>query len=212
MELNSQPSNQKPFQLAEGIQAPNLEGISEGWDEHKSEQGYYVTRINVSCEHISSYFLRLISQIEEPGFFVIELPASETEESTLRKTKMDPFHVNVYYRDGITLPYAEQLFKRYERLLVNDGMVNFGFGNPNGQEVFVGGFKLFVIYSSRPEEFREALSNLRVPQRTELKTLMDNFGEETPGKRSVLHEDPDIWTMLDELKTMGFYLAETRDN
>jgi hypothetical protein len=89
------------FRLPTGIIVADLSGIEEGYDEKKRDDKLYTFRINISCENIAQYFLFFTSQMGEPGFFLIELPATESEEKKLRMKDTDSFYKHIYYLDGI---------------------------------------------------------------------------------------------------------------
>lgn len=138
---------------------------------------------------------------------------NESEELKLRNNETDPFHKAVYYLDGIDFKRAETVFRSHECLLVHDGMVNFGFGSYKGHdEVYVGGYKIFEIYADSPEKYRYKLAELGIPQTKDLRTVWDNFDKDSPGRRNVLSEKPTIWDMLEQMKSEGFYRAETRED
>lgn len=213
MEASTLKSNNSGFQLAEGIEVSSLEGISEGYSEDQTEEGYHLFTVNVSAENIPTYFLALSQMVGEPAYFVVEVPVDEAEEQQLRQDETDPFHKAVYYLDGIDYKQAEAIFRSHQRLFVHDGMVNFGFGSQQGyDEVFVGEYKIFTIFADSPEKYRKTLAQLGVPFRPELRTVWDNFTQDTPGRRSVLREKPTIWDMLEQMKLEGFYYAETRED
>jgi hypothetical protein len=196
-------SKKSDFKLPDGVQVSKLSGIHEGYSERQKEKGFYVFTVNVSAENISNYFLKLSALVEEPAFFLLELGLNET----------DPFHKAVYYLDGIDFKKAETVFRSHERLLVHDGMVNFGFGSHNGHdEVYVGGYKIFEIYADSPEKYRCKLAELGIPQTENFRTVLDNFDKDSPGRRNALSEKPTIWDMLEQMKSEGFYRAETRED
>jgi hypothetical protein len=197
------------FKLPDGVNVTDLSGIAEGYDESMNDQRY-TFRINVSAENIAKYFIYMISQMGQPGFFVVELPVTEHEEKELRKDKTYPFHNHVYYLDNISTAKAKEIFKKYERLFVHDGSVNFGFGAA-GDEVFVDLYKVFMIFTADRVKYRKVLRNLNIPSKKHLKTVWDSFSQNSPGHLKTLSEKPSIWDMLDELKGIGFYLAETRE-
>ncbi len=200
------------FKLPEGVKVADLTGIEEGYDETKTNDNYYLVRINVSAGNIASYFLRLISALDDPGFFVVELPVSKKEEADLRKKDSDPCHKHVYYLDGITRQDAADIFEDYRDIFVNDGMVNFGFGSITHEEVYVGAYKIFDVYTPEPEKFRDILMEMGVPQSGSLRTVKDNISQENPGERCAMASHPNVSDMLSEVMEMGFYLADTRED
>jgi len=197
------------FNLPDGVNVTDLSGIEEGYDERMKGQSY-IFEINVSSENIAKYFIYLISQVGQPGFFIVELPVTEDEEEELRKDNTYPFYNRVYYLDDISTAKVKEIFNKYERLFVHDGMVKFGFGAV-GDEVFVDAYKIFSVFTTDPGKYRKALRDLNIPCKKHLKTVWDNFSENSPGELKALSEEPSVWDMLDELKEIGFYWFETRE-
>lgn len=204
--------NTKQFGTAVGVVVPDLSGIQEGFDESIEENGYTLMHVNVSAEHIAPYFLRLMDEIEEPGFFIVEVPATEAEEKDRRKKPTSPFHKRVYYLDGISKERATRFFEEYRELFVNDGMCNFGFGSLSHEELFVGAFKIFEIFTPTPEKFRTTLWALDIAKQEHLRTIWDNTTAEAPARREALIAKPSIWNLLAELEHLGFYLADVRED
>jgi hypothetical protein len=92
-------------------------------------------------------------------------------------------------------------------------MLNFGFGSLRGHdEVFVGDYKVFEIYADAPDKYRRALKDLGIPWNRELRTVWQNITQTSPGRRTALKEETNIWDMLDQLKRIGLYRAETRED
>ncbi len=203
---------QYDFRLPSGIEIDDISGISEGYSEYFSEKGFHSFKINVSSEKIADCFKMLVDSVEEPGFFIIEVGVSESDENKLRKRQSDPFHKYVYYLDGISVKTAKKIFHKYENLLVNDGMVNFGYGSHNGyDEVYVGPYKIFEIYADHPEKYHRILNSMNFSQTAEIKTVWDNFSDKNPGIRNSLKVDFDIWDMIAELEKNGLYKAGIRE-
>ncbi len=158
-------------------------------------------------------FDRLAQSIMEPGFLVIETPTLEAAEKKLRKSDADPLHKDVHYMDGIDKQTLMEILKLYGDLLVNDGMINFGYGGRDGvDEVFVDRYKLLRIFTDRPSKYVSILEELGFPCVSELRTVQSNLSEEHPGYLSVLRdEELTIWEVLEILKGQGLYFAEHRE-
>jgi hypothetical protein len=201
-----------PFGLAQGVEVPNLSGIEEAYSVKLVPEGYHVFTINVSAEKIPTTFRRLASEVAEPAFFLFELPTHHDVEEQLRKSQSDPFHRDVYYLDGLTWPVAEDIFASYEFLLTHDGEANFGYGSHGGHdEVLVGAYKIFYVYADNSEKYHSALREFGYPEVPQVRTVWDNFTQQSPGRRNVLTKaTPTIWQMADQLEEKGLYLAERR--
>jgi hypothetical protein len=197
-----------------GIRIPDLSGIHEGYEEAQMPQGYWAFTINVSAENIPRVFKRLAQEVSNPGFVLLETGTHRDVEAQLRKNPSDPLHKDIYYLDGLTTAQSLALFDTYSDLLVNDGVVNFGFGAHKGKdEVFVGAYKIFQIYADQPDKYRRALKEMGFERREKLKTVWDTFSQQNPGQRNVLKDSPrNIWDMIDELTAKGLYLAERRED
>lgn len=158
-----------------------------------------------------------MSLVATPGFFVLEVPSHEETEQRLRKNNDDPFHKDVYYLDGQEMEGFKQLWEASRELLLDDGMVTFGFGShPNcteGQfdEVFVGKYKILTLYSNNLNKFIQALAELAIPQVKNLRTVWDNFSEENPGSAETIQiNGKGIYDLVETLEEQGLYFKELR--
>ena len=196
------------------MKAPDLSGIEEGYQFIESDQGYFVFTINVSAENISNTFQHLAVHVEAPGFLVLEIPTHEDIEKEIRESESDPYHNDVFYLDGIDFNKAKAVIDPIENLLINDGMIHFGFGSHAGHdEVFIGPYKIFTIFAEEPGKYVAALKELGIPEVESLKTVWDNFTEDTPGQRFALDDvETTIYEIVDGLKEEGLYFAERRED
>lgn len=206
--------SQGKFRTVDGVTVPDLTGVAEGYSEKTAPAGYSEFTVNVSAERLASVFRELSRQVAGIGFFLLETGTHRDIEVTLRHKPSDPLHKDVHYLDGITVERAHAILTANERNLIHDGGVNFGFGSHKGHdEVFVGPYKIVTIYADAPEKYREALKRLGFPKRATLKTVWDNFGPTTPGKRTIVADaKPTRWEMIDALKAEGLRFAERRDD
>lgn len=201
------------FQLAEGVSVSNLDGVSEGYSVKQTQAGYFHFVANISVERLETAFLTLAALVHEPGHLIIEKFTHRDDEERLRKSEIDPFHWDVFYFDSISLTSFRSMFERYSRIFVHCGGTNFGFGSGQGtDEVFVAKYKIVVIYADEPQKYIDALEELRIPKRSELKTVWFNFTEDTPGHASVITvEGKTIHEVVEELKEEGLYFSERRE-
>lgn len=205
------------FQLASGVTVPHLAGIEQAYQVRQGKK-YTVFTVNISRENLETVLLNLIQLVATPGFFVLETPTNEIIEQQLRKNDDDPFHKDVYYLDGQETEGFKQLWDEARELLLDDGMVAFGFGShPNctdGQfdEVLVGKYKILTIYSNNPDKFTQALAQLGIPQVEELRTVWDNFSEDSPGIAERIEVNgKDIYDLVELLNKQGLYFKEYRE-
>ncbi|UCG16138.1 MAG: hypothetical protein JSV19_12670 [Phycisphaerales bacterium] len=201
------------FQLVDGVSVTNLDGISEGYSVAQTDAGYFHFVANVSAERFQTVLMTLAALVNEPGHLIIEKGTHRDDEERLRKTEADPFHCDVFYLDNISFVRFRSIFDRYSRFFIHCGGTNFGFGSGEGtDEVFVDRYKIVVIYADDPQKYIEALETLRIPKRSELKTVWSNFTEATPGSTSVITvEGKTIHEVVEELKKEGLYFAERRE-
>ena len=200
------------FQRPRGIDVADLTGIQQSYSVTTAEDGYHVFTVNVPAENIHQVFCRLAAEVNEPAFLLLETGTHRDVEQQLRKNDTDPFHKDVYYLDGLKWSSAQSMVESYARLFIHDGEINYGFGSHEGHdEVFVGPYKIFAVYADEPAKYHSALDELGIPQVERVKTVWENFTQDSPGRRSVLPDaKPTIWDMIEELKEKGLYLAERR--
>jgi hypothetical protein len=177
------------------------------------DAGYFHFVANVSVERFETVLLSLAELVNEPGHLIIETGTHRDDEEVLRKSETDPFHCDVFYLDNISFARFRSIFERYSRFFTHCGGTNFGFGSGQGtDEVFVDRYKIVVIYADDPEKYIKALEKLRIPKRSELKTVWSTFTQEAPGSTSVITvEGKTIHEVVEELKEEGLYLAGRRE-
>ena len=201
------------FNLVKGVKLQNLEGIKEGWRVSRNEEFYSFT-INVSAEHIDMVFKSLCAIVRTPAFLLLECGTNANDEKELRQSDTDPFHKDVYYLDGLSFETFISIYNKYSGLLIDDGEINFGFGSHSGvDEVFVGSYKVFTIFTDNPQPYAALLTELGFKEREHLKTVYENFSMDTPASRQVVtHNGLGIYEMIELLKDEGLYLAERRED
>lgn len=194
------------FELIQGVSVTDLTGIESAYSVGEG----YIDAV-LSAELIRPALEALLRLLDEPHFFYLELPCDEKKENELRKSKRDPMHVDVYYLDNCTREVTLAILDRYGDLLINDGLVRFGFGShKTNDEVDVLKYQQIVVYGG--ERYAAAFKGLGLPQTGELKTMWDNFTPETPGACSNVEiEGEKIYDIPDLLQDAGMYYAETRE-
>jgi hypothetical protein len=128
--------------------------------------------------------------------------------------KTDPFHKDIYYLDGLETESFLQLYDQYKELLINDGFINYGYGSHKStDEVFVGPYKLFTIYTNEMEKYIDTLIELSIPRIEVLINVWDNVSIDTPVSRmSVKYNEKDIYNMIVELSKTGLYFAQRQED
>jgi hypothetical protein len=203
---------QPGFKLATGVHVTNMDGISEGYSINRTEQNYYNIVVNVSAENLEEIYLGLCSLVNPPAFGLVELPTNKGMEEKLRTKDTDPLHCDVYYSDGMSLENHIRMFKTFTQFFVNDGQICYGYGSHRGfDEVYVGRYKLFSIIADNPEKYVKFLEKHHYEHRNPLRTVFDNFTQDTPGlTESIKVGGKTVYDLLEVLLANGFYFAEHR--
>ncbi len=193
------------FELVQGVGAENIDGVHSAYSVLENQ----ITAV-LGAELFEPVISAVINKLPEPVFFFLELPCSDDEEKKLRKSKSDPFHYNVYYLDGCTIPVARAIMKRYGELLINDGMSRFGFGShESGAEIYCLNYQNIAIFGN-VKDYEPIFKKLKIPFEKEHKTLWDNFTNETPGSIAVVEINGEtVYDIPELLKGEGMYLAQT---
>lgn len=204
----------KTFQTVEGVSVTNLDGIKEGYSIKKLAEDRTDFILNVSAENMDVVFRKLCAVVRSPGFLLLELGTNAIIEETLRKTNTTPFHKDVFYMDGLDYPKFLKTYSEYADLLINDGMVNYGYGSHEGlDEVFVAEYKIISIMTDDAEKYRSVLKELGYRERVVFKTVWQNFSKLQPGhKETVTRNGIDSYDMVERLKEKGLYFAERRED
>ena len=200
------------FKLVKGVRVSNLNGIQEGYCVAE-QQNYFAITINVSAENIDSVFRSLSEKVRTPGFLLLEHRTHRDIERELRKNDTVPLHKDVFYLDGLQYDAFLTLYEKHKGLLVNNGMVQFGFGSHDGyDEVFVGKYKIFTVYTDDIGKYTDSLEQLGICRDDNLKTVWENFTAETPGRcETISIDNKNIYDIVEELKEFGLYFAERRE-
>lgn len=191
-----------------GYEIEQSEAISEEYQILKRQ-----ICANVSVEHLEPLLRAFIEDIEEPCFFILELPMNEVEENELRKQDTDPYHKVVYYIDGCTKEKLLYILETSGELLIQDGMSSFGFASHKTKdEIFVGKYNVVTIYSKKPKKFMNLLEGFGIKRTKKLITAWNTFSESSPGccKRIEIH-GTDVYTLPELYEGLGIYRAEVRE-
>ena len=208
----------KPFYLAQGNEAPHLEGIHPCYDVVKrlrpsNGKPYYSFMANVSIENLLPMLTAFCRQLDEPGFFLCELPASQQEEERLRQSEEDPFHCDVFYKDGCSNEELLRLLSLYGKWFIADGMSCFGFSSHKTKdEIYVGPYKIVYVYTDDFDRYRTFLETCGLPYEPDMKTVWDNFTEDEPGQCTLVTlEGKTVYDIVETLRKDGLYFSEHRE-
>lgn len=201
------------FKTAAGVKVPSVEGLFNSY-ELDEKDGIARFALNVSVDTLSALMDRFIAELEAPAFFVLELPAKNNEENELRNKADDPMHKNVYYLDNLSAEELAQLWEENRELLLNDGMVAFGFASHiTGEEIYVGKYKVSYIFSRSQAKHEAILEEMGFEQVKTIDTVWKHFTQSTPGSTFLLTVDgKTIYDLLEELTERGMYKDSTEED
>lgn len=196
------------FNVGEGIDIESLDGIHECYEINGDN-----LIANVSFENVKPLLRNLCNALTAPLFFFIELPCEEEEEKNLTKID-DCFHKNVYYLDNCTTNVILAIIKRYGDLLLNDGLVQFGFASHDDEdEISVGKYKIISIYSKNIKKYSAILENNDIHRENKIKTVWDNFSKTSPGAVTTVEVDGEtIYDIVENLKEVGMYFSHSAED
>jgi hypothetical protein len=206
------------FLLARGVSVPNFAGIHECYairqHEYPSRGSTSIFTANVSAENLGNLINRFVSQLDEPCFLIIETPTNLKIEQEIREAEADSFHLDVYYWGELTRKRLLEIFSKYEELLINDGMVRFGFrSHITRDELFIDKYKVVSILTADEQRYIKLIGEMGIPQQENIKTVWDTFSSETPRDAYRISVDgKDIYQVVEELKECGLFFAERRED
>ncbi|MBR5949193.1 MAG: hypothetical protein IKZ82_11210 [Clostridia bacterium] len=199
------------LEMVKGCKVPHPERLFEQYSVDKGE----LIRINanVNASKIRTVLERYIFMQTDWMYFVLELPTHSAVERTLRKTDTDPMHLDVYYIDGLDGEAVMKLLLEYGDMLINDGMVRFGFGrHDSSSELMVYKYNQLMLFAKDEKEYERFFEEFGLQRVDELVTAWDTFSHEEPGKCvKVEHNGITIYDLPEKLAPLGIYFAERRE-
>lgn len=207
------------FQMIKGASIPDVSKLRE---EYQVDED--TLSANVSAENILRVFETFLNRMreDEPLFLFIEVPCREDDELKLNPPQSEKeyvfkaTHKDVYYLDG----YDRETMLGFlnsgiGELLINDGLVGFGFGSMES-DVELGKYKYNVLtgYLNGQDSscLSEIFDELNIPRVPEIVTAWKQFSEATPGEsRRYEFDGKSIYDLIEQLKELGLYKAETRE-
>lgn len=200
------------FKLASGVTVTNLEGIHPCYEVLEKET-YSSFLINIDINVLEQLLDQFCNELDEPCFFILEVPTNENDERTLRKSNSDPFHRDVYYWDGCSREMLKDIMRQYGTLLLNDGMSRFGFASHRSKdEIYVGKYKITNILTKNAQKYHQMLAAYDIPYEEQIKTVWKNFSSETPGEARIIQIDGiNVYDLVEILLKQGLYFAERRE-
>ena len=196
------------LKMTEGFKVPKADTLSEQYEILENR-----IIANVNADKIETVIRDFINMHDDPMFFFLELPTNQRDEEKLRKNDTDPRHIDVYYIDGMDKKSALLLFSKYSRLLVNDGMSKFGFGvHGQATEIMRDKYNIIMLWSENTEKYTDIFNSHNIPRCENLVTAWNTFSYEFPGEcNKITVNGKDVYDLPDELKSIGMYFAERRE-
>ncbi len=173
-----------------------IAGVSVNADsirkEYKAEDGWLT--LTLSAEDYRSFFMQAVGKLTEPMFFFIEVPDGDSEEYL------------TYYLN-CTVPVAKAILKRYGGILFTDGVIRFGFGSEEGDEIYMQEFQRLGIYSNSLSKFEPIVKSLGYKNNPETQTIWDVLSDSNPGMRECVEcDDEGFEDIIENLTEVGLYL------
>lgn len=180
------------FTLAQGVAVDDISGIHEAY----SVEGNNIVS-NISVDKLKEVLISLCHGMTAPVFFFIEIPQEDSDE---KKT---------YYLDNCTIDVAVAIIKRYGDILINDGIVLFGFGShKDNDEIYVQEYKVLTVYSEKLTKYISILDKMQIPKENNIVTVWDILSENNTGELSAVEvENENIYDIIENLSAEGMYPA-----
>ncbi len=159
--------------------------------EYKTEDGRLT--MTLSAEDYKSFWGRAVAKFTEPMFFFIEVPDGDSEEYL------------TYYLN-CTVPVAKAILKRYSGILFTDGVIRFGFGSEEGDELYRQEFQRRDIYSNSLSKFAPIVKSLGHKNNPEVTTIWDVLSDDNPGMMECVEVDDESFEdIIENLTEVGLY-------
>lgn len=207
------------FRLIAGATIKDTSGLKEEY-----QVGENKLRANISAEKIPQIFVSFLKKMkkDEPLFLFIEAPCKKEDEMRINSSQtendgyIEKYHRDVYYLDGWDRENMLELFQSgVGELLVNDGLVWFGIGSLESH-VELGKYDYNVLtgylYGAEEKFLTDIFDDFGIPRVPEIETAWDFISDDNPGmRRKIEYNGKGIYTLIDQLKELGLYKAETRE-
>ncbi len=195
------------LQLRKGSKVPFPEKLSEGYEY--SEPCFTA---NVNADKLEALMRHFITLHNEPIFFILELPTNRQDETEIRPGVAEVLHKDVYYIDGCTQEKALSILGKTAKLMINDGMCNFGFGcHQSHDEIMVGKYNVVTVHARDKAVYDGFFEEHAIPLAKNLITAWDTFSKDNPGESSIVETGgKSVYDIPDILKDWGIFFAERR--
>lgn len=192
------------IKIIKGCKVPKAKVLKEEYEIN----GNYITA-NVSAEKIDKILRHFIVHQHSLIFFILELPTNAADEDQSGNT----LYKDVYYIDGLRAGQALSLLDSYGELLIDDGMVSFGFGShdpSHKSEIMAYAYNIVQIWTETPDKFDGFFESHNIYKTDNLVTAWDTFTQDAPGECRSYEK---IYSLPEHLKSMNMniYFAERRE-
>lgn len=162
----------------------------------------------MSYVKLSALVSELYKALQEPLFFVLQLPLSYDEE--IKQPTGNGLHQEVLYLDGQTQSQIDAIMNSYGELLLRDGSTQFAIASHQTKdEIFIQTYKVVSIYSKTPEKYIPLLKKYGLRKTRNLITAWDTFSREHPGDCYAMNIDGfSAFDVARILKEQGMYRAK----
>ncbi len=195
--------------MVKGCMVPKAGELSEGYE---LKDKYIIANVNV--EKIMDVFGHfIVMHKDESGYFILELPVKDSEETQIRPGVVEKTHKHVYYIDALKPEECIAILSRSGELLINDGISYFGFGYPeSGDELMLDKYNVMTIYSPEIGKFEGFFEKHGIERAKKLITAPETFTMDSPGVARLIEVGgKTVYDLIDEYKDWGIYKAETRE-
>ena len=197
------------LKLAKGYKVTDLTGIEEGFE---IRDNYLLA--NVDADKQSDVIEHFICIQEEPLFFILEIPTNQKIELELGDGIINDLHKDVYYIDGCSQEFVMSIFSQYKEILINDGMIKFGFASHiTGDEIMVNKYGEVIIFSKHISSYADFYEEHNIAKVGKLKTAWDNISYEKPGESDkYILDGKCCYDLVEDLKEFNIYFGERRED
>lgn len=169
---------------------------------------------NVGTDKIMEMLLEFIDMHDEWLFFILEIPTNWNDEPKTESGELITRHKDIYYIDGCNRTKAKSILADAGALLIEDGMSCFGFGgHESKEEILFGRYNVMTIFTRNPEKYGAFFENRNITRTDALLTAWQTFSDENYGECELYKiDDRDIYSIPEDYKKYGMYLAERRED
>ena len=210
------------FKFVKGCNIQNSEGLTEGYTIEEN-----AIRSNVEANKIEKLMQDFIDMQDKEAklFLFIEVPCNLKDEKVVKEATDEEVgiieestHNDVYYMDGIPQEVAGTILKQASELLINDGLVIFGFGNHfTGDEIGKYKYNEVVLYFKDDiKEYEKLYKNNKIKKVDDLISPWDLINKDNPGvcDSYKTKDGMDVYDLIEAFDNSfeEFYKAEKRED